>query len=204
MAVNSTIKEDIIQEQILQAAQLLFQKHGFQKVTMDDVARAIGKGRSSLYYYYKNKDEIFDAVMSVEISDIINEITRAVDNAGTAEQKIHSFCIAKIKVARKRKAFFKAMEAGMSADEMSEYAQKKQSLRKRMMKEEAALLRQIITQGIKTKELSSPGQKELDSVIFVLLNSLHGLKREMILEDDFSRMDSAVDTLTRMAVQGLR
>jgi len=57
MSADSTIKEDIIQEQILQAAKQLFSVHGLHKVTMDDVAKAIGKGRSSLYYYYKSKDE---------------------------------------------------------------------------------------------------------------------------------------------------
>ena len=55
MAESNIGKEDDIQKQILQAALQLFQAHGFRRVTMDDVAKAIGKGRSSLYYYYKSK-----------------------------------------------------------------------------------------------------------------------------------------------------
>src|SRR5581483_4276952 len=137
MPANSTIKEDIIHQQILQAAQQLFQKHGYQKVTMDDVAKAIGKGRSSLYYYYKSKDEVFDAVMDVEIDEIVADFTRAVDQAVTTEQKIRAFSLSKIKISRKRKAFFEALESGMNADEISQYTQKKQAIHKRIKKEES-------------------------------------------------------------------
>src|ERR1700759_346921 len=111
MTVSSPAKDDVIQEQILLAAKRLFQVHGYQKVTMDDVARAIGKGRSSLYYYYKNKDEIFDAVMKVELNDFLAELSHATVHAATAEEKIYAFCLAKVKAARKRNGFFSAMES---------------------------------------------------------------------------------------------
>ena len=193
MPATNAIKEDIIQLQILQAAQQLFQKHGFQKVSMDDVARAVGKGRSSLYYYYKSKDEIFEAVIDAEIKDILSEIGRAMEKAGTVEEKIRAFCTAKIRIARKRNSFYVALEAGMNADEMSRYAQKKQDMNKRMINEETALLR---------RELGDDSQK-LDIVIFVLLSSLRGLKQQLFVTNDFTRMDEAIDTLTRMAVQEL-
>ena len=55
MSKDPGIKDDLFQEQVIRAAQKLFQQHGMYKVTMDDVAKAVGKGRSSLYYYYKSK-----------------------------------------------------------------------------------------------------------------------------------------------------
>lgn len=204
MTANNTIKEDLIQQQILQAAQQLFQKHGLYKVTMDDVAKAIGKGRSSLYYYYKNKDEIFDAVMDVEIREIITELTRAVDEMPHVEQKIHAFCITKIKISRKKRAFFTAMEAGMNADEISDYAKAKRAMQKRIMKEESALLIRVINNGTKKGELRSLNQKDQSTLVFVLLSSLHGMKKQMFNENDFSRMEPAIDLLTQMAMQRIR
>src|ERR1700744_973123 len=93
---QSYIKEDVIQEQILQAAKRLFQVHGLHKITMDDVAKAIGKGRSSLYYYYKSKDEIFNAVMDIEINHMLNAMASAVNLVPTVEQKINAFYITKL------------------------------------------------------------------------------------------------------------
>jgi len=200
MAANNAIKEDQIQQQILQAAQQLFQKHGYQKVTMDDVARAIGKGRSSLYYYYKNKDEVFDAVMDAEISDIMTEITRAVGQATTVEQKLRALGITKTKISRKRKSFFDALEAGMNADEISQYAQKKQGVQKRIRKEEASLLNHILTQGVKEGEIPALDPKEQETIIFIFMSSLRGLKREMTLDNNYARMEATIDMLVRMTM----
>jgi AcrR family transcriptional regulator len=202
MPANNALKEDIIQQQILQAAQQLFQKHGYQKVTMDDVARAIGKGRSSLYYYYKNKDEVFDAVMDAEISDIITEITRAADQATTVEQKLRTFGITKTKISGKRKAFFDALETGMNADEISQYTKKKQVIQKKIRKEEASLLNHILTQGALKGEIKVLDPKEQETIIFVFATSLRGLKREMFLYN--TRMEPAIDMLVRMTMQTIK
>jgi hypothetical protein len=38
----------------------------------------------------------------------------------------------------------------------------------------------------------------------VLLSSVHGLKREMVIENDFSGIVPAVDALTQMIMNGLK
>lgn len=186
--------EDIIQQQILQAAQQLFQKHGYQKVTMDDVAKAIGKGRSSLYYYYKNKDEVFDAVMGAEIDDIIGEITRMVDKADTVTDKLRAYCITKTKIGRKRKVFFDILETGMNPDELSHYTQRKKLIQKKIRKDELHLLNRVL-------EAYNVADKE--SVIFVFTSSLRGLRREMDLDNSYTRMEPAIDALVRMTMLAL-
>jgi AcrR family transcriptional regulator len=204
MSASTPIKEDLIQEQILQAAQQLFQQHGLHKVTMDDVAKAIGKGRSSLYYYYKSKDEIFDAVMDTEIGQILTEMAQAADKAPDVEKKLRAFCVTKLRVTQKRRSFFKAMEAGLDADEISHYAKIKYAIHHRMMKQEGELLKKILTYGMEKGELRKMDQKALNLLIYILLSSLRGLKQEMVLENDFSGMEPAVDSLTRMIVHGLK
>lgn len=200
MPPNSTSKEDMMQQQILQAAQQLFQKHGYQKVTMDDVAKAIGKGRSSLYYYYKNKDEVFDAVIDAEISGIFSEIHRALEQAATTEEKLRAFGLTKLKISRKRKSFFEALETGMNADEMSVYVQKKQAIQKRIRKEESALLKQILNAGAEKGEISAPDPKEQETIVFIFMASQRGINREMMLANNYARMEAAVDMLVRMTM----
>ena len=45
-------------ERILSAAKNLFSRFGLEKTTMEDIAKAAGKGKSSLYYYFKSKEEV--------------------------------------------------------------------------------------------------------------------------------------------------
>ncbi|MCP3734935.1 TetR family transcriptional regulator [Sphingomonas sp. RP10(2022)] len=51
-------------EQILDAAEELFSKHGLHGVTLKDVARQVGVHHTLLNYYFADKKALFDAVFS--------------------------------------------------------------------------------------------------------------------------------------------
>lgn len=51
-------------EQILDAAELLFSKHGLHGVTLKDVAQEIGVHHTLLNYYFTDKKTLFDAVFA--------------------------------------------------------------------------------------------------------------------------------------------
>jgi len=204
MIVSNAGKEDVMQEQILQAAKRLFQAHGLYKVTMDDVAKAIGKGRSSLYYYYKSKDEIFNAVMDIEITEMLAAMTLAINQVSTVEKKINAFCVTKLRVLREKRAFYNTLDAGMDADAMSHYNKIKIVHHNVIMKREGALLSRVLTDGIDQGELCPINEKDKDMLIFVLLSSLHGLKREMVMENNFDGIEPAVNTLTHVVIHGLK
>lgn len=50
-------------EQIFDAAEELFSKHGLYGVTLKDVAAKVGIHQSLLHYYFKDKKELFDLVI---------------------------------------------------------------------------------------------------------------------------------------------
>jgi AcrR family transcriptional regulator len=204
MSDTHIVKEDVVQEKILQAAKRLFQAHGLHKVTMDDVAQAIGKGRSSLYYYYKSKDEIFDAVMGIEIAEMLTAIARAIDQAPTFEQKINVFCTTKLMVLREKRSFYNMLDAGMDASALSDFNKMKVAYHDLIMKQEGTLLDRILTGGIEKGEIADMNEKKRNMLIFVLLSSLHGIKREMVMKDDFQDIEPAVNTLTQVVMHGLK
>ena len=57
---------------LVDVARQLFAKNGLDNTTMNDIAQASGKGRRTLYTYFKNKEEIYWAVVEGEL-DRINE-----------------------------------------------------------------------------------------------------------------------------------
>jgi len=197
-------KEDLVQQQILEAAKRLFQVYGLAKVTMDDVAKAIGKSRSSLYYYYKSKDEIFDAVLKIEIREMLAVMNRAVDEATGVEQKFRAFFLSKLEVLQEKKAFFKMLDVGMDADALSEFQKTKIVHHNLIIGLESTLLERLLTDGINDGELRKMPALELEHLIFVLLSSLRGLKRELDLDGNQDKMIPAVDILTKMAMRGIR
>lgn len=46
-------------DQILDAAKMLFNRQGYAKTSVDDISQAVGMRKSSLYYYFKNKEDLF-------------------------------------------------------------------------------------------------------------------------------------------------
>lgn len=142
--------------------------------------------------------------MAIEINDMLTAIARAVDQTATVEQKINAFCVSKLKVLREKKAFFNTLDAGMDADAMSHFNQKKIILHNLIMKQEGALFSQIITYGIENGELRTMSEKDQQMLTFVLLSSLHGIKREMIMANNFKTIEPAVNTLTHLIMHGLK
>ena len=71
MAVINTRKK------LVDVARQLFAKNGLENTTMNDIAQASGKGRRTLYTYFKSKEDIYWAVIEEEL-DIMSERMNAV------------------------------------------------------------------------------------------------------------------------------
>src|SRR5436189_5154872 len=84
---NSQDIKDPIREEILNGARELFQRFGFKKTTMEDIARQIGKSKSALYYYYKTKEDIFEAVVLYEVDAQRAQVAEAVKTEESATKK---------------------------------------------------------------------------------------------------------------------
>lgn len=73
-------KDEIAREDIVLKAQVLFKQYGLKKTTMDEIALACGKAKSTLYHYYKSKGEVFEAVINEEMvtlrKSVIQEVSK--------------------------------------------------------------------------------------------------------------------------------
>ena len=64
-------------QKLVDVARQLFAKNGLESTTMNDIATASGKGRRTLYTYFKSKEEIYYAVIEGELerlSDKLDEV----------------------------------------------------------------------------------------------------------------------------------
>ena len=50
-------------QKLVDVARQLFAKNGIANTTMNDIAKASGKGRSKLYNYFNSKEDAYDAVI---------------------------------------------------------------------------------------------------------------------------------------------
>ena len=64
-------------QRLVDVARQLFAKNGIENTTMNDIAVASGRGRRTLYTYFKSKDDMYYAVIESELerlSDKMDEV----------------------------------------------------------------------------------------------------------------------------------
>jgi AcrR family transcriptional regulator len=85
-------------EQILDAAEYLFSRHGMHGVTLKDVAKRVGVHHTLVNYYFEDKKKLFDAVsgrragVTVELRmKALDEYDAATGGKPTVEGALHAF-----------------------------------------------------------------------------------------------------------------
>lgn len=79
---ESTTRQAQRAGRILDAAADLFAHYGFDKTTMDDIARAARVSKGALYLHFRGKEDLFDALILRENDILQDEIMRRLDADG--------------------------------------------------------------------------------------------------------------------------
>jgi AcrR family transcriptional regulator len=56
-------RKDLVRDRLIDTAAELFARRGYSRTTINDIAKELGLRRSSLYHYFRNKEEILDALI---------------------------------------------------------------------------------------------------------------------------------------------
>lgn len=76
---------------LVDVARQLFARMGYHHTTMNDIAQASGKGRRTLYTYFKNKDDIFAAVVEAELDKLHEMLLKVASKKLPADEKLIAF-----------------------------------------------------------------------------------------------------------------
>ena len=196
--------DDIIQQEILKAAIRLYQKFGPNGFTMDDLATATGRSRTSLYYYYKNRDEIYQAVMAKIARDMAAEIREAVGAMETVRDKVYAFCDTKLKTSKEWGMVFSAMWEVMDTEEQSQHAKVMYSWHKKLIHHESMILNEILAGATRRKEIRAISPADQDVLVFLIYSGIRGIRREIFELNDPHDMQATLELLTEMVVKWLK
>lgn len=76
------------EERILDAAKTVFHKKGFDGTRMQEIADEAGINKSLLHYYYRSKENLFDAVFKDAFNELFKKIFTVVGSTIPFEEKI--------------------------------------------------------------------------------------------------------------------
>ncbi len=79
---------------ILKSARTLFFKKGFNKVTVDEIAKVSELGKGSIYLYFKSKEEIYAQILLNDIDNFNQQVSVLFDKRNTVSDLLVEFsCI---------------------------------------------------------------------------------------------------------------
>lgn len=103
------MKKQERESQILASAARLFSERRFDEVLMDDIAREAGVAKGTLYTYFKEKEELYFAVVFGGIHEL-NELLGAVAaRPAEAPVRLHEAMGAIVSFFRRNRFFFRLM-----------------------------------------------------------------------------------------------
>jgi len=73
---------------ILDTAERLFAKKGFDSVSMNEIASAAGASKANIFHHFSSKKDLYIAVVRRCMADCSEEITCAMNGAGNFEERL--------------------------------------------------------------------------------------------------------------------
>ncbi|MCX6254403.1 MAG: TetR/AcrR family transcriptional regulator [Bacteroidia bacterium] len=134
-------KEEFRRKVIISAGQI-FSRYGFKKTTMDEIAKALKMGKSSIYYYFESKEDIFEAVVLYEANILRNELTTAIKSVESPIDKMRNYVFVRMKSFEKLSNYYNAI-----FDKNLDHFDFIEKIREKYDREELAILRLILYHG---------------------------------------------------------
>ena len=188
-------KDDLVKAEILKAAERVFQKWGSNKTTMEDIAREAGKGKSTLYYYYQSKEEIFDAVVIVEFEKILQKAKESAQETETAKERLITYIVESINEMKNRISAYTIIR-----EEIKHNKNFIGKLRDTFKGREEKYIQEILKFGLENKEFTFIKKSEVAIAAKTITGMMHALELYLLLEND----DTAqIDIAARFIANGL-
>ena len=98
-------KKQQTRKAIIDAAIRLFTEKGFEQTSMDELARAAGVGKGTIYGYFKAKEEIFLAYCEAEIDFAFAALDRKLDEDASLVEQLVAQMMGQITFVTKNREF---------------------------------------------------------------------------------------------------
>ncbi|MDD2549306.1 MAG: TetR/AcrR family transcriptional regulator [Bacteroidales bacterium] len=193
---DSTRTHNDMRNNIVSIASNVFEKFGFKKTTVDDIAQALRKGKSSIYYYFKSKEDIFIAVVEKEADAHRAEINRIMESNLNTIEKLKSYVKARM-LAVKIMANYYTLIRNNDVSNLDLI----EKLRAKYDTEELSIIKRLLNEGMdnglfKVKDI------ELSSI--ALLTAMKGLEFPLFIDSPKAdNLDKILDDMLDILFYGL-
>jgi len=181
---------------IVNVANKLFSRFGFQKTSMDEIAKIARKAKGSLYYHFASKEDLFREVVSREMQSIKNQLSIIINSELIATDKLKNYLIKRMELFNNAANYHETLKA-----DFYEHYLFIDELRNEFDKWEADKLKIILEQGINEGCFHKNGN--IDVLIEMLIMVIKGLEIPFFLQNKYTKYSPHFDDLIGVLIKGV-
>lgn len=186
---------DPTREKILKVASRIFGKYGFQKTTIDEIARTAHKAKGSVYYYFTSKEDLFQAVVSREMDVLKQELMRVASEDEDSTTIIKKYLLTRLKVLSNAVNYHETLKADFI--ETFEFLDE---MRSEFDDFEVDLLSGILQRGVKEGTFTIRNVKKTAQVIILAMKAI---EIPFFLQEKIHEYEETIVELLDILIRGL-
>ncbi|MBN1201787.1 MAG: TetR/AcrR family transcriptional regulator [Anaerolineae bacterium] len=190
--------KDDRRSQIIQAAFQAFAQKGYDKTSMDDIVQQSGLSKGTLYWHFKNKHDLFLAVMDTTMQQMSTGLETLIGQTELlAAERLCTLFRRLIEFVENNKQVFGLMVNAFFQSSQSDAAQ---DIMWQAYRQYADLIEVLIQQGIDSGEF-----REVDThnVAIMLMAAGDGIAMYTLLDPDWD-LHATSEALMELTIKGLK
>ncbi|CCH51629.1 transcriptional regulator [Fibrisoma limi BUZ 3] len=192
-------KTDQKRRAIRQAAADCFARYGYDKTTLDDIGKVIRLNKASLYYYYKNKEELFIDVVLQESAAFMTDLMTKVATIDDPAEQISTYLTERLRYYKQVLNLH-----SLSIENLQTLEPQFEQLYTSVLQQELDFLETLMRKAI-------PPSEDARQLASLLLNVADALKHKAVRDAgfgpthaiDYSEVEHETRLLTKLILQGV-
>lgn len=184
-----------VRRSIVEAASSIFSRYGYRKTSMDDIAKAFGMGKASLYYYFKGKEDIFEAVVVHEADLLRASLIEILASRQDARLKLKNYILVRMNSLRKLSNYYNAIfSSDLSHFDFIE------RIREKYDAEEVHTIERILKEGARTRTFRV---ENTELAAIAITTAMKGLEIPLFWKKMDKGVESRLNDILNMLFYGI-
>lgn len=191
MALALSKKRDTI----LEAAEKIFARFGIKKTTMEEIAKAARIGKSTLYYYFRSKEEVYAEVIEKESALLKSKLQQAIDEVQDPKEQLSAYMLTRMTYLRNLSNYYTTL-----TDEYLEHYSFVEKFRQDFTDYESQMIGEILKEGNR-RDIFSVGNITVTAHMIAL--ALKGLEYSLVIEENDEEIEPTIRLMLNVLFNGI-
>jgi len=190
---------------ILNAAEQCFSKYGYKKTTMEDISRVVGLSKAAMYYYFKNKGEMYIILVTNAYRTLVKELKEELKIDNTCDQKIIVYFQKRLDWLYKQSHIL----TQITQDELIAFNEFGSGIVEAIGMEERKLLMNVLQKCVDDNHYRKIDVGKVSNYLFILADGLYNFYQpetsmEIITQERIEIIKKDISTALHLLIRGIK